>query len=108
VIGANPEDPGGVEVSQPSNALVAQADAKSAFSTLFLGLGAVALLVGAIGVANIMVISALERRSEIAPRPGRHPRPHPHPVPGRSNRAIGARLHRRDHRRRGCHRHLRS
>jgi putative ABC transport system permease protein len=55
-------------VSQPSNALVAQADAKATFSTLFLGLGAVALLVGAIGVANIMVISVLERRSEIGLR----------------------------------------
>jgi putative ABC transport system permease protein len=65
---ADPEDPSGVEVSQPSNALVAQADAKSAFNTLFLGLGAVALLVGAIGVANIMVISVLERRSEIGLR----------------------------------------
>ena len=44
------------------------ADAKGALDTLFLGLGAVALLVGAIGVANIMVISVLERRSEIGLR----------------------------------------
>jgi putative ABC transport system permease protein len=65
---ANPEDPSGVDVSQPSAALVAQADAKGAFNTLFLGLGAVALLVGAIGVANIMVIAVLERRSEIGLR----------------------------------------
>jgi putative ABC transport system permease protein len=65
---ANPQNPSGVDVSQPSNALVAQADAKSAFNTLFLGLGAVALLVGAIGVANIMVIAVLERRSEIGLR----------------------------------------
>jgi putative ABC transport system permease protein len=65
---ANPENPGQVSVSQPSAALVAQADAKSALNGLFLGLGAVALLVGAVGVANIMVISVLERRSEIGLR----------------------------------------
>ncbi len=65
---ANPENPSGVSVSQPSNALVAQADAKSALNGLFLGLGAVALLVGAVGVANIMIISVLERRSEIGLR----------------------------------------
>jgi putative ABC transport system permease protein len=65
---ANPENPENVDVSQPSAALVAQADAQSALNGLFLGLGAVALLVGAVGVANIMVISVLERRSEIGLR----------------------------------------
>jgi putative ABC transport system permease protein len=65
---ADPEDPNQVVVSQPSSALTAQADAKGALDTLFLGLGAIALLVGAIGVANIMVISVLERRSEIGLR----------------------------------------
>ena len=65
---ADPENPSQVTVSQPSSALTAQADAKGALDTLFLGLGAIALLVGAIGVANIMVISVLERRSEIGLR----------------------------------------
>jgi putative ABC transport system permease protein len=65
---ANPQYPDEVQVSQPSSALTAQLDAAGAFNTLFLGLGAVALLVGAVGVANIMVISVLERRSEIGLR----------------------------------------
>jgi len=64
----NPEAPNEVDVSQPSATLVARAEAKSALNGLFLGLGAVALLVGAVGVANIMVISVLERRSEIGLR----------------------------------------
>ena len=59
---ANPENPSEVNVSQPSTSLIAQADAAGAFDSLFLGLGAVALLVGAVGVANIMIISVLERR----------------------------------------------
>jgi putative ABC transport system permease protein len=65
---ASPENPSQVSVSQPSAALTAQADTQGALDTLFLGLGAVALVVGAIGVANIMVISVLERRQEIGLR----------------------------------------
>ncbi|MGI9007097.1 MAG: ABC transporter permease [Streptosporangiaceae bacterium] len=65
---ADPANSSQVTVSQPSAALTARADAQGALDTLFLGLGAVALLVGTIGVANIMVISVLERRSEIGPR----------------------------------------
>jgi len=65
---ANPQNPNEVSVSQPSAALVARAAAQSALNGLFLGLGAVALLVGGIGVANTMVISVLERRSEIGLR----------------------------------------
>jgi len=65
---ASPENPSQVSVSQPSDALTAQAAAAGTFDTLFLGLGAVGLLVGAVGVANIMIISVLERRQEIGLR----------------------------------------
>ncbi|GGZ64638.1 ABC transporter permease [Streptomyces inusitatus] len=65
---ANPEKAEEVKVSQPSAALEARAATQSALNGLFLGLGAVALLVGGIGVANTMVISVLERRSEIGLR----------------------------------------
>ncbi|WP_199040509.1 ABC transporter permease [Glycomyces salinus] len=65
---ANPEHPDEVEVSRPSDALVAAEAAEETFTGLLLGLGAVALLVGGVGVANTMVISVLERRGEIGLR----------------------------------------
>jgi putative ABC transport system permease protein len=65
---ADPQNADGVDVSRPSDVLEARAAAKGQFTTLLLGLGAVALLVGAIGIANIMVISVLERRGEIGLR----------------------------------------
>jgi putative ABC transport system permease protein len=65
---ADPANPEEVLVSRPSDALVARADATAAFGGLFLGLGAVSLLVGGVGIANVMVISVLERRSEIGLR----------------------------------------
>ncbi len=65
---ADPWAPEEVAVSRPSDALEAQAAAENAFTSLFLGLGAVALLVGGIGIANVMIISVLERRSEVGLR----------------------------------------
>ncbi len=65
---ADPESPEEVSVSRPSDALEAQAAADDALTTLFLGLGAVALLVGGIGIANVMVIAVIERRGEIGLR----------------------------------------
>jgi putative ABC transport system permease protein len=65
---ANPQSPNEVNVSQPSAALTARAAAQSALNGLFLGLGAISLLVGAVGVGNIMLIGVLERRSEIGLR----------------------------------------
>jgi putative ABC transport system permease protein len=65
---ANPANPEEVKVSRPSDALEAKAATKKALTALLLGLGAVALLVGGVGIANVMVISVLERRSEIGLR----------------------------------------
>jgi putative ABC transport system permease protein len=63
-----PEAPYEAVVSRPSDALVAKLATQRAFNGLLLGLGAVALLVGGVGVANTMVISVLERRAEIGLR----------------------------------------
>jgi putative ABC transport system permease protein len=65
---ANPHSPGSVVVSKPSDVLSARRAADATLNALLLGLGAVALLVGGVGVANTMVISVLERRAEIGLR----------------------------------------
>jgi putative ABC transport system permease protein len=65
---AAPSQPEAVEVRRPSDILLARVAAKTAFVGLFLALGAVGLLVGGVGIANIMVISVLERRGEIGLR----------------------------------------
>jgi len=61
---ANPKFPE-VTLDKPSDALEAQRAADDAFITPLLGLGAISLLVGGLGITNVMVISALKRRSEI-------------------------------------------
>jgi putative ABC transport system permease protein len=65
---ANPQFPDEVTVAKPSDALEAQEAADDTLTALLLGLGAVSLLVGGVGIANVMVISVLERRSEIGLR----------------------------------------
>ncbi|WP_419916427.1 ABC transporter permease [Candidatus Poriferisodalis sp.] len=64
----DPENPEEAEISRPSDLLEARSAAESSFTSLFLGLGTVALLVGGIGVANVMVIGVIERRGEIGLR----------------------------------------
>ena len=64
----DPQSPGDIDVTRPSDVLAAEYAVNTTFTGLFIGLGAVALLVGGVGVANTMVISVLERRQEIGLR----------------------------------------
>jgi putative ABC transport system permease protein len=64
----DPAHPEQVEIARPTDALAARAAAKTAFTGLLLGLGAVAVLVGGLGIANVMVVAVLERRTEIGVR----------------------------------------
>ena len=105
----NPETPEEVEATRPSDALAAEDAASTAFTSLFLGLGAVALLVGGIGIANVMVIAVIERRSEIGLRRalGATRGAHPPAVPDRGDPAGRCRWCRRRRPRRRSDGHLR-
>ena len=94
---ADPQNASGVQVSRPSDALEARAAAKGQFTTLLLGLGAVALLVGRDRDREHHgdLGARAPRRDRPAPRARRHPAPHQHPVPRRVGAARGARRPRR-------------
>ncbi len=64
----NPENPDRVSVTRPSDALAARRAADEALTSLLIGLGSVALLVGGVAIANVMVMSVLERRMEVGVR----------------------------------------
>lgn len=63
-----PSSPQSVIITDPTDALTARADASVALQGLFLALGAVALLVGGVGIADVMAMSVLERRGEVGLR----------------------------------------
>ena len=104
----NPQAPNEVAVRRPSDALAAQKVTNNNYRALFLGLGAVALLVGGVGVANTMVISVLERRREIGLRARGDEASGARTVPRRIRAAVGARWGVRGAGRRGRHRRVRT
>jgi putative ABC transport system permease protein len=64
----NPPNPEEVRVERPSDALEARAAAETSFTAMLVGLGALALLVAGVGIANVMLMSVLERRTEVGLR----------------------------------------
>lgn len=67
-IALSPNDPSLLRVTVPPEPRAVKEQVESDVNTLFLVLGAVALLVGAIGIANVTLVSVLERVGEIGLR----------------------------------------
>ncbi|MEN8042074.1 MAG: ABC transporter permease, partial [Actinomycetota bacterium] len=67
-IALSPSDPSLLRVSVPPEPRAVKEQVESDVNTLFLVLGGVALLVGAIGIANVTLVSVLERVGEIGLR----------------------------------------
>ncbi len=67
-IALSPNDPSLLRVTVPPEPKAVKEQVESDVNTLFLVLGAVALLVGAIGIANVTLVSVLERVGEIGLR----------------------------------------
>jgi putative ABC transport system permease protein len=63
-----PNEPGGLQARVPPAPGAVQARVEADVNALFLVLGGVALLVGALGIANVTLLSVLERVSEIGLR----------------------------------------
>ena len=67
-IALSPNDPDRLDVSVPSEPKAVKAKVEEDINALFLLLGGVSLLVGALGIANVTLVSVLERVGEIGLR----------------------------------------
>jgi macrolide transport system ATP-binding/permease protein len=67
-VALSPVDPGLVKVASPPDPRQLRGEVKNDLNALFLLLGGVSLLVGAIGIANVTLVSVLERVGEIGLR----------------------------------------
>jgi macrolide transport system ATP-binding/permease protein len=63
-----PDNPSGLRVAVPEQPQTIRAGVRSDLDVLFLMLGGVSLLVGAIGIANVTLVSVMERVGEIGLR----------------------------------------
>lgn len=65
---ASPQHPDEVGIDRPTDALTAQLAANDTLNRLLIGLAAVGLLVGGVGISNTMIIAVIERRQDIGLR----------------------------------------